>query len=100
MYIEIKKGGRKTMKEIEITKKMYETSDGKLFETKREAEEYELNLKCHKNAISFATRLREICNEYVNYNGNEECNPKCPFKYENDGCILDDYPCNWILPTL
>ena len=35
LYIEIKKGGRKTMKEIKVTKTMYETIDGRYFDTAR-----------------------------------------------------------------
>ena len=91
------------MREIEVTKTMYETIDGQLFETKEKADEHELILKCHKAAISFAERIQKMCEEYAHYNDNDndECDPKCPFKSVVNGCCkLDDYPCNWCLPTL
>lgn len=89
------------MREIEATKTMYETVDGQVFELEEEAKAHELNLKCHRDAISFAERLQEMCEEYAHYNGNDECDPKCPFKsIVSERCMLDDYPCNWCLPIL
>ena len=88
------------MKEIKITKTMYETIDGQLFETKEKANEYELTLERHKDIISFTIRIQKMCNEYANRNDDDECDSKCPFKSATNGCKLHNYPCNWVLPTL
>lgn len=96
LYIEIKKGGRKTMKEIKVTKTMYETIDGRHFETQAEATNHEMNLEYHKDIISFAMRIKEMCDKYIGY---EECSSMCPFKRGNESCILEDAPspCDWKL---
>ena len=92
---EIKKGGRKTMKEIKVIKTMYETIDGRHFETQAEATNHEINLEYHKDIISFAMRIKEMCDKYVSY---EECSSMCPFKRGESGCILEDAsPCDWKL---
>ena len=84
------------MKEIKIIKTMYETIDGRRFETQAEATNYETNLEYHKDIISFAMRIKEMCNKYIGY---EECSSMCPFKRGGDSCILEDAssPCDWKL---
>lgn len=84
------------MKEIKVTKTMYETIDGICFETQAEATNHEMNLEYHKDIISFAMCIKEMCNKYVGY---EECNSMCPFKRGGDSCILGDAssPCDWKL---
>ena len=83
------------MKEIKVTRTMYEAIDGRCFETQAEAEEHEMNLESHKDIIACAIRIKEMCDKYVQYG---ECNSSCPFKKEYDCCILDDSPCDWQLP--
>ena len=84
------------MKETKVIKTMYETIDGRLFETQAEATNHEMNLEYHKDIISFAMRIKKMCNKYIGY---EECNSMCPFKREGDSCILEDAPspCYWEL---
>lgn len=82
------------MKEIKITKTMYETIDGRRFETQTEAKDHEMKLELHKDIIACAIRIKEMCDKYVQYG---ECNSSCPFKKEYDYCILDDSPCDWKL---
>ena len=84
------------MKETKVIKTMYETIDGRLFETQTEATNHEMNLEYHKDIISFARRIKKMCNKYIGY---EECNSMCPFKREGDSCILEDAPspCYWEL---
>ena len=93
---EIKKGGRKTMKEIKVIKTMYETIDGRHFETQAEATNHEMNLEYHKDIISFARRIKGMWDKYVGY---EEWNSMCGFKRGNDSCIFEDAssPCDWKL---
>ena len=103
LYIEIKKGGRKIMKEIKVTKTMYETVDGRRFETRAEATNHEMNLEYHKDIISLAMRIKKMCSKYVEegeYEGYGECSNACPFKKEYGYCMLDDSPCNWTLPPI
>lgn len=83
------------MKEIKVTKTMYETIDGRRFETQAEAKDHEMKLESHKDIIACAMRIREMCDKYVQYG---ECSSLCPFKKEYDCCILDDSPCDWKLP--
>ena len=84
------------MKEIKVTKTMYEAIDGRYFETQAEAKDHEMKLELHKDIISCAMRIREMCDKYVNEY--EECSSSCPFKKEYDCCLLDNYPCDWKLP--
>ena len=93
--IEIKKGGRKTMKEIKVMKTMYETIDKKVFNTKEEAEQHESNLNYHKELISYATHIRNMCEKYYDCE-TDSCNDMCPFKVHKTNCAIDDYPINWI----
>lgn len=83
------------MKEIKVTKTMYETIDGRRFETQAEAKDHEKKLESHKDIITCAIRIKEMCDKYVQYG---ECSSSCPFKKEYDCCILDDSPCDWKLP--
>ena len=84
------------MREIKVTKTMYETIDGQCFETEVEAKQHEASFNYHKDIISCAMRIREMCNKYVSEYG--ECSSSCPFKKEYDYCILDNYPCDWKFP--
>ena len=86
------------MKEIKVTKTMYETIDGQCFETEVEAEQHEASLNYHKDIISCAMRIREMCDKYVQEGDYGDCSSSCPFKKEYDCCILDDSPCDWKLP--
>ena len=82
------------MKEIKVTKTMYETIDGRRFETQAEAKDHEIKLESHKDIIACAIRIKEMCDKYVRYG---ECSSSCPFKKEYDCCILDDSPGDWKL---
>lgn len=87
------------MKKVEVTKTMYETIDGRRFETQAEAVNHEMNLENHKDIILFAMRIKGMCNKYAT-EGYEECNPMCPFKKKHNCCVLEDFPCDWELPPL
>ena len=88
------------MKEIKITKTMYEAIDGRCFETQAEAKEHEIKLELHKEIISCAMRIRKMCNKYVQEGDYGDCSSSCPFKKEYDCCILEDAPCDWQLPLV
>lgn len=91
------------MKEIQVTKTMYETIDGRRFETQAEATNHEMNLEYHKDIISFAMRIKKMCSKYVEegeYEGHEECGSACPFKREYGCCMLENSPCDWELPLI
>lgn len=82
------------MKEVTVTKTMYETIDGRRFETQAEATNHEMNLEYHKDIISFTTRIQKMCEGYYDC-ATASCNDMCPFKRNEDDCALDDYPVNW-----
>lgn len=86
------------MKEIKVTKTMYETIDGRRFETQAEAAEHEAILEHHKEIISFAMGIRAMCDKYEGVGEYGDCSSECPFKNDFDDCILGDLPCNWKLP--
>lgn len=85
------------MKKIEVTKTMYETIDGKRFETQAEAAKHEIVLEHHKEIISFARRITEMCDKYAGEGEYGDCSSECPFKKKNDDCMLEDSPYNWFL---
>lgn len=82
------------MKEVTITKTMYETVDKQLFDTKEKAEQHELKLEYHRDIISFTTRIQKMCEGYYDC-ATASCNDMCPFKRNEDDCALYDYPVNW-----
>lgn len=88
------------MKEIKVTKTMYETIDGRCFETQAKAAEHETVLERHKEIISFAINIRAMCYKYVGEGEYGNCSSECPFKGEHDYCILDDSPYDWKLPPV
>lgn len=88
------------MKKIEVTKTMYETIDGRRFETQIEATKHEANLERYKDVISFAMCVKEMCIIYEHEGEHGDCSSDYPFKKEHDCCMLDELPCNWKLPLI